>query len=299
MRRILRRLYRAVPLKRQVYGLLRDHVTLPHAIYQHLHFEGPFEVRIDDRHRFFMEAYDDALENELFWRGFGGSWEQLSLQIWATLCDAGKDSIIDIGANTGVYSLTACAIAPQTEVIAFEPLARIAKRLRFNASLNKFRIEVAQLGVSDQTGIRTIFDTHGGPNYSASLEEPLANTTSYNIDVTTIDDYVAGSTVKRPIGLVKIDVEKHEPAVIRGMGQIIEADRPTLLIEILNRQIGDEISALVEGRHYRFFRIDEETGLVETRQLGHTGARNWNHLLCTHEKFEAAGLQRFVVAGQA
>ena len=281
-------------MKRQAYGLLRRHVRLPRAIYQHLHFEGPFEVRIDDRHRIVMNAHGEILENELFWGGFGSSWEEVSLQVWASLCRAGNACILDIGANTGIYSLTAAVLDPEAEVVAFEPLARIAERLKTNAAMNGLDIKLAQLGVSDQTGTMTIFDTVEGQNYSASLEEPLANTTSYAIDVTTIDDFVTGSEVRRPVGLVKIDVEKHEPSVVRGMSRLIETDRPTMLIEILDRRIGDQIGELVRGHDYRLFQIDEQAGLIETKQLGHTGARNWNHLICTDERFQAAGLAKFL-----
>jgi hypothetical protein len=96
--------------------------------------------------------------------------------------------------------------------------------------------------------------------------------------------------VRRPVDAVKIDVEKHEPAVIRGMCETIEADRPAILIEILNHEIGAEVSELLRGNEYRYFRIDEQAGLVETDRLGRVGGRNWNHLLCADDQFRAAGL---------
>jgi FkbM family methyltransferase len=290
VRRLARAVYASVPFKRQVYAFIRHRLGVVPSFYKHLHFEGPFNVDIDGEHNFLMQAYHDALENELFWGGFGGTWEQKSLKVWAKLCRASDQSIIDIGANTGIYSLTAAALAPNAQITAFEPLARIADRLSFNAALNDFSINVVRRGVSDRTGSRAIFDTAGGPNYSASLEEPLANTTSYTIDVTTIDHFVRNFDVRRPIDAVKIDVEKHEPAVIRGMRETIEADRPAILIEILNHEIGSEISELVRGNEYRYYRIDERAGLVETDRLGRVGGRNWNHLLCSDDQFSAAGL---------
>jgi FkbM family methyltransferase len=287
---LLRRAYATIPFKRPLYAFIRQQLGIVPSFYQHLHFEGPFTVDIDGKHHFAMQSYHDALENELFWGGFGGTWEQMSLKVWAKLCRASEHSIIDIGANTGIYSLTAAALAPSAQIVAFEPVARIAERLAFNASLNGFPITVVCNGVSDHTGRKAIFDTVDGPNYSASLEEPLANTTSYMIDVTTIDDFLNKSDVRRPVDTVKIDVEKHEAAALRGMCQTIRADRPTILIEILNQQIGAEISELVRDNHYRLFHIDELAGLVETERLGCIGGRNWNHLLCTDERFRAAGL---------
>src|SRR4051812_41604214 len=183
MKQLLSGIYRAMPFKRQLFQVIRRRVRLPHAIYQHLHFEGPFDVEIDVTHKFKMNAFGDALENEIFWGGFGGTWEQMSLRIWVELCRAADGAIVDVGANTGIYSLTAAAVCPAARIIAFEPIARVAARLAVNADLNGFPIQIVEVGVSDQTGTATIFDTTIDINYSASLEQPLENTVSYPIEI--------------------------------------------------------------------------------------------------------------------
>src|SRR5215475_10727980 len=45
-------------------------------------------------------------------------------------------TIFDIGANAGIYSLAALAVAPRADVHAFEPTPEIANRLRSTAKLN-------------------------------------------------------------------------------------------------------------------------------------------------------------------
>jgi len=291
VRQLLRGIYRSLPLRRQLFDVVRGRLALPRAIYQHLYFEGPFEVAIDEAHRFQMVGYGNALENEIYWGGFGGTWEQMSLKVWVRLCTGADNLIIDVGANTGIYSLAAAAVAPKAKVVAFEPISRIADRLRINAQLNSFDIEIVEKAVSDQSGMLSIFDTTDGFNYSASLEQPLANTVSYPVEVTTIDDFVLGAKGRASVQAVKIDVETHEPAVVRGMRDVLERKRPAILIEILNERIGAEISRMISPFGYRWFHIDEKRGLAETDQLNPIGGRNWNHLLCPPDMFAAAGLE--------
>ncbi len=50
-----------------------------------------------------------------------------------------------------------------------------------------------------------------------------------------------------PIGFMKIDVEGHEQAVLRGAAAVLERDRPNLLIEVENRHRQDAVNTVI---HY-------------------------------------------------
>ena len=39
---------------------------------------------------------------------------------------------------------------------------------------------------------------------------------------------------------MKIDVETHEPAVLKGMGEYLRSFRPTMLIELLNDEVAQQ-----------------------------------------------------------
>src|SRR5436305_6739082 len=119
-------MYRALPLKREVFSLVRKFASPPEKVYRHLHFEGPFTVHWG-RNKFRMVHYGYQLENALFWEPKGG-WERESLRIWSELCTQ-ADCIVDIGANTGVFALLAKTINPKARVIAFEPVARVFQKL--------------------------------------------------------------------------------------------------------------------------------------------------------------------------
>ena len=290
-RRLAKAIYRSMPLRRHFFQLLRRGPTLPHALYQHLSFEGPFDVAIDPKHRFRIHSYGTEVENELFWRGFAGSWESKSLAVWDALCRSRDGLVLDIGANTGVYALAAAALG--RDVIGFEPVERMAKRLRRNVELNNFSIRVEQMAVSDRTGTLPIFDDLTEHNYSASLEGQGPEALSYDVDVCALDEYLTG--IGRPlIGAIKIDVERHEPAAVRGMCRTLSEQRPPILVEILDDEIGGQVRDLVDGLDYHYFHIDERRGLVRTEILRPLGDHNWNHLLCTQGQFERGGLDRLI-----
>jgi FkbM family methyltransferase len=217
-----------------------------------------------------MEARGEKIENELFW---GGDWERKSLEIWSSHSRQ-ANLIIDIGANTGVYALAAKAANPAARVIAFEPIVRIADLMRHNVAMNNYDIQVEAVAVSDRTGTATIHDVADGMNYGASLEDFPGNETSYEIQTVSLDDYLASRDWPR-VDLIKVDVETHEPAVFRGMQETIERFKPTILVEVLN----DEIGRQLVQRGYEYFAIDEKAGLVPVPRPQPLGGRNWNNLL--------------------
>lgn len=249
-----------------MFDLIRP-IRPPHRIYQHLHFKGPFTTYLGFR----MEARGEAVENELYWNG---GWERQSLRSWCEL--AGKANVIlDIGANTGVYALAAKAANPGARVIAFEPVARVAQRLRGNVALNGFDIEVEEIAASDSTGTALIHDMESDFNCSASLEQCHAfNTVSYSVPTVALDDYLE-SRGWPAVDLIKIDVESHEPAVFRGMAKTIARFRPTILVEVLTEETGRQL----ELPGYSCFAIDEDQGPIPIDRPGPLGGRNWNNLL--------------------
>lgn len=278
--------YEALP-KRRLFELLRL-LPVPHRIYRHLHFDGRFTVKMSEGQTFRMVSRGEILENELFWRGYGGSFEGVSLRAWERLAKSATGAILDIGANAGIYSLAARAVNGGSPVIAFEPVSRIRDRMAENVRLNGFRIEIEPYAISDRAGPVTIYDSTSDHNYVASLEaSQLGNNTSYTIEAITLDACLE----KRgwpPVSLIKLDVERHEPAALRGMAETIRRFRPTILVEVLDPVTGAEIAPMFAG--YRFFNTDEFRGLIPSDKLRPLHGDNWNNLVCTEEAFRDAGL---------
>ena len=295
MRRLVRGIYASLPFRRQSFRLLRGLGFVP-PFFQHLHFEGPFELAIDRRRSIKLLSTGNIVENELFWLGFGNGWEGTSLTLWRRICDGADGIILDIGANSGVYALVAARLAPAARVIAFEPIARVAAQLRRNVALNDLPVVVEQQAVSNQAGSIAMFDIPAAFNYSASIEGQGPDARQIEVPVCTIDGYLADDEPARLTAL-KIDIERHEPKAIAGMLQSLRKDRPAILIEILDEDIGAAVDEQLRKLNYRKFHIVEGKGLVPTEKLAPLSDDDWNHLLCTQEQFDRLGLAEFLYSG--
>ncbi len=154
------------------------------------------------------------------------------------------DTIFDIGANVGFFSLIAARlVGPTGKVYSFEPVPANAAAIRRNAGLNGFSIDVMETAVGDSTGeIELVLTRHPG---GASI---IADTPSHDISgrlrvpVTRIDDLVAEGRIDVP-AFVKIDVEGAEAAVLRGMEQTCRGHRPGIVCEL-----DDATIEAVEGK---------------------------------------------------
>jgi FkbM family methyltransferase len=277
-----------LPLKRHLFSVLRP-LPLPRWLYQHLHFAGPFSLDVDGRSITVMH-YGYEVENELFWRGLAG-WEPTSLRVWAALA-RGAQSIFDIGANTGIYSLVAKAVNPAAQVYSFEPVRRIYDRLVTNCRLNGFDVTCECMAVSSVDGPVVLYDLPLDHAMSASLEAGLPRPGLTAVP-TTVEGVKLATYVRQrglqDIDLMKIDVEMHEESVLRGMEGYLGRCRPPMVIEILTDAVAKAVESLIEGIGYERFYLDNRHGPVRVEELRAHHWLNTNFLLCTSGTLERAG----------
>jgi FkbM family methyltransferase len=175
-------------------------------------------------------------------RSFPRLWIELAMRVmprhferelWLIplLCDENRIAI-DVGANQGVYSYYMSKFAKK--VVAFEPNADLLPALRKTLNAN---VEVENSALSDTSdyavlkidpsdmGLSTIEER----NRLASFAHPN-NYASREIPTRTLDNFRFSN-----ISLIKIDVEGHEEAVIRGAEKTIRANNPVLIIESENQ----------------------------------------------------------------
>ena len=132
MKSILKKIYFALPFKKNIFLKLKKYVVLPEKIYRHLRFKEPFLVKIDSEHSF--NCFNDSIvEKEIFWNGFGQCWEKNSLDLWTKLSSR-SEIILDIGANNGIYSLVSTAVNSKAKTYAFEPNSLFIPTLKKNIS---------------------------------------------------------------------------------------------------------------------------------------------------------------------
>lgn len=269
MKRILKKIYDFLPFKKYVFGVLKKIWIPTPSIYQHLHFKGIITVYIDKEHSFKINHHGYQLENDIFWTGLGGSWERHSVRVWIELCKKAK-AIFDIGSNTGLYSLVARAINKNAEVYAFEPVQRVYKKMLENRDINDFRFECIEKAVSNVTGHAILYDFDTDHEYSASLNNSILEDDSkkkqIEIETITLENFIEQNNLKQ-IDLIKIDVEMHEPEVLEGFGKYLRYFKPTILIEVLDDNMGKRISHFFEGLDYLYFNINEKKGIQQVDKI--------------------------------
>jgi len=199
-----------------------------------------------------------TIENEIFWKGLEG-WEKTSVELWKKLVNH-SECILDVGANSGLYSILASALNPKAQIYAFEPVQRTAVLFQRNLELNlKTNIKLIKKAVSNANGNFTFYDTSSQSQYSASLNQKMLeddeNRVTYQIEAIRLDSMSELSTYN--VGLIKLDVEMHEPEALEGMIDIINRNHPTILIEVLNNEIATKVNNLLSNVNYLCFSIDE------------------------------------------
>jgi len=189
-----------------------------------------------------MKSYGHAIENNLYWYGLSGH-EPETLIPWLRAV-AQANVVLDIGANTGLFSFAAAAQNKNVKIYAFEPLPRVAEILRENAELNpQSRVTVVERAVSDEPGVARIFDPGGDQPASASLRSDFLSTDTEPVDVATvsIDSFLADDGVEQ-VDLIKLDVEGVEELALHGMRKTLQKYKPAIFMEMV-----DERPALVDA----------------------------------------------------
>lgn len=139
---------------------------------------------------------------------------------------------IDVGANEGIWSVQLARYTAR--VHAFEPnpicIAQLARVLPSNVQLHK-------MAVSDKSGTANLrYDpTNTGlgtiaENNVIDANPDVKEVVIVEVPVGTIDAFVFND-----VGLIKIDVEGHEEAVVRGAEATLRRERPVFVIEVEER----------------------------------------------------------------
>lgn len=283
MKKFLKIVYNIIPFKRELFSLLRI-LNLPESIYKHLYFRGWFTVSIDKNTKFKMFHLGVVEENQIFWKGLYNGWEKKSISLWIEL-SKNSNVIFDIGANTGLYSLVAKSINTSSRVYSFEPLPGVYKYLDNNIQENFFDINRYQLGLSNYDGKAKVYLKEGTDfAYSVTVNKKTIfdkKAQELEIDVMRLDTFIEKNNIST-IDLIKLDVETHEVEVLNGMGRYLNEFKPTFIIEVLNSEIAQKLSAIFNGMGYLYFNIDDNNNSIKKVEEI-TKSNHWNFLLCNEK----------------
>lgn len=260
-RSLLRAMFSAIYI-REPMRVLTTRNLLPRALWTRLPVETTFQVRLPDGRSFmYAPIVGDAIGRSLYWRGIR-FWEAETVSVFYTLARKSR-IVLDIGANTGAFTLLACAATEQSRIIAFEPVSDIRALLMNNVSINGWntRCSIRHEAVSNSTGTAKIHIPVCDfvPTTARLSEQGFVRSASTSIDVPmiTIDSLLSSSDAQL-VDLVKIDVEGCEDRVLEGMTNILTTSKPAIIVECNADGPCAAVEHILKNFHYTFFHLTDK-----------------------------------------
>jgi FkbM family methyltransferase len=223
---------------------------------------------LEDGPRIVLDLADHAIGLPIL----RGEYEVAEVQL-ARACLAPGDVAIDAGAHVGFFALQmAAVVGPRGHVYAFEPFeenaALLERGIRENGFEDRMTLERAALGAA--SGISPLYFAEETLNRGGAFTLPAGAAAPAGLQHRTVrtvrlDDYPG----RRPVRLVKMDVEGAEPLVLAGAERLLREDRPAILAEVHAEQMRrvssrspHDLFREMRGRRYAPFGIRGDGGVA-------------------------------------
>lgn len=173
------------------------------------------------------------------------------VRLAASLCDPNRVSL-DIGADVGEFTIA--MLASSLSVVAFEPRPGQARDLTTMFDAVGAAVRVEAVALSDTGGMTSMRVVGSEPGRStidsnnALSDVNGSEVQSIDVPVTRLDDLHLHN-----VGMIKIDVEGHELAVLQGAADTLLRNRPAVLLEAEERHRPNavaEVTRFLNGLGY-------------------------------------------------
>jgi FkbM family methyltransferase len=169
-------------------------------------------------------------------------------------------TLVDVGANVGSVSIL---LADRVQhAFLFEPNPAAAARARENLAVNGLGFTLCQVALSDSSGTVELEDSGGVSTTNRTVIGFQTSAPTRLVPRITFDEFLrtdfppTSEGAPGSITMVKIDVEGHENAVLRGMEHFLRQARPRLIMfEYLQRTNLAETIAILDSVDYRVFEL--------------------------------------------
>jgi FkbM family methyltransferase len=162
----------------------------------------------------------------------GKLWENLSLQqFFRNIDNQRKLTIVDVGAQSGLYSLFA-KFLPNSTFYSFEPYSPTFDLLNENLILNNIKnVNTYNMGLSNNSGYATLNTciSHNGLHTMGNVLKRFQDVNQINIKTITMDDFFFKNDI--PIDYLKIDTEGFEYWILMGGIKTINKYKPIIQLE--------------------------------------------------------------------
>ena len=204
-----------------------------------IRYSGIANLLIDDLGFKMYSKYDDGIVDALYFNNTGYS-EIKEVRLFKELAKQSR-VILDIGANTGLYSIISRKINPDAKIYAFEPYIINLNRLKKNLLLNKIQdvviVEKAlgnaereiEFAVPSKDQICDVLSAD--LEFSNTFYRKWVDYKAVKVPQTTLDTFLSRENISR-LDLIKIDVENYETFVLQGALKLLARFSPIILVEI-------------------------------------------------------------------
>ena len=159
-------------------------------------------------------------------KGYGTATIKQEVKLVLQLLKENPVLAIDIGGNIGEYTAELRRTNPSLEVHIFEPSATNIEKLKRRFVSDK-NIKLAPRAVSDISGSTSLFSNKPGSGLASLTKRKLDHLNipfdfKESIDTVRFEDYWTNELNKRHMDIVKLDIEGHELAALKGFGEAIK-----------------------------------------------------------------------------
>jgi FkbM family methyltransferase len=235
---------------------------------------GTITLKVEGDKSFKMSTNQTSYVTKLlYWRGADSFEYTIIFKDLIKKCHV----FIDVGANSGYYSLLASSLNKRIKVFSFEPAQGPLYFLKKNVSINKFenQIEVKATALSSQKS-EILFYEVNNPKYGylkhnlggvGSLEKDIKKK-AHKVETIKLDQFVQEKKIAK-IDLIKLDTEGTEDFILKGSIESIRRFQPIIICELLYNKIEGELETIFKNENYLFF-LHSNGRLIPTATLRRT-----------------------------
>ena len=193
---------------------------------------------------------DDSSVVKHFWKG---SHDLEELDLWFEI-SKNEGVFIDVGAHTGLYTITSLKANPKNNVFCFEPYFMNLSRLTTNLRLNGiFKNVSSVLGAASNFDGKSKFKIATERSYMSKggmLSEEGEDINVYKLDTLLFKKF------EKKLNAIKIDTEGEDLNVLLGAENLIKEYKPKIIIEVREENKLDIVNFL-KSNSYKIYNIKD------------------------------------------
>ncbi len=201
-----------------------------------------------------------SIAKKFFWtRGIREPAEDwIALDLFANLAKC-SNAVLDIGANSGLFSLVAAKSNPDAEIIAFDILPEayhiLIDNLILNNSLGKVEIQLTGVGPKEKVFYAPFNNISSEMPTALSLDYKAISSHQVRVPIKTLDEICIPRFVGKKL-CIKIDVENTEADIFKYGCDTLAIIKPDIICEVIPSARQIEIyDKILEDCSYRKYLI--------------------------------------------